>query len=148
MSRRPAQPMPRWLKHLLLEAGHLTSDGATRAAHATRCRRCNAPIVIGLDHERTALTARCDPQPLNPEGEYRALLAGRTTYTITWRYSRYELDNREPEHITAHPAGHPDNRFDVLATHTCRQPIPTQHQATAHAGGPRHHLEEPDQCPY
>lgn len=141
------QPMPAWLRQLLISQGHLTSDGAARAAHASFCRRCGAHTMIGLDHDHSALTARCDPQPLNALGEWHALLAGRATYALTRRHTRYELDHREAQHIQAKPAGRPDNHFDVLAEHVCENAVPNQQTSPSAIPAPAR-PQETDRCPF
>jgi hypothetical protein len=138
------------LTHLLTERGLITTDGITRRARAHLCPTCRQPTIAGLDHDRTAATARCDPQPLNALGELAATLTHRQTYSLTWRYNRWELDPRWPEHITAHPAGQPDNHFDVLAEHTCPDNTagtPPEHTTPSRAAPPTR--PPPDSsCPY
>lgn len=120
--------IPTWLQSILEAKGAWNADGVARAARAGYCRSCGAVIVRGLDADRAALTAVCDPEPLNLLGEFLALSAGRPTYDLQWR-SRYELNPREPAHISTTPAG-TGGKSAVVAAHCCGQPIPAEGRDT------------------
>jgi hypothetical protein len=90
-------------------------EGA-RAATLRLCTRCRAPIITGLDADRAAITAYCDPTPLTQFGEAVALLQGRFTYDLTSCNGRKELWHRYSWNI---------GKFTdpVLAAHRCGQPM-------------------------
>lgn len=100
---------PRWL-----------TTQPTRAVRANICHRCHAEILEGLDDDRAALVARVDPQPVDNLGEYLAIAAGRSTYSlrrVTPR--RYELDHRDQWRIRGH-------QWPVHAQHICAAaPLPS-----------------------
>lgn len=116
--------IPTWLQSILEAKGAWNADGVTRAARAGYCHSCGRVVLRGLDADRAALTAVCDPEPLNLLGEFLALSAGRPTYDLQWR-SRYELNPREPVHIRTIPAGG-SRQATVVAAHRCGQPIPAE----------------------
>lgn len=78
---------------------------------------CGAHVLVGLDADRCALTARVEPYPLTALGEVEALRAGRWTY----RLLRGALDRRDRWNIPGHP---PTPEVPVLAAHVCGQPLP------------------------
>jgi hypothetical protein len=121
-----------WRKRF--SAGLSTARGASRKAHATTCRDCHAPCITGLDGDRLAFTALCDPWPVDSAGELAALLAGRRTWSLRWAGVRYELDPRTAIEIAA---THPD-AIEVLAEHACGRPLPARavpaRRATRFAG--------------
>lgn len=103
-----------WLRRHLETIGAWNADGISRRASARRCADCGAWTLAGLDDPRCAGAAVVDTTPLNTLGEAVALLAGRTTYTLSRRAGRLELDHR---HQWAIGAGTPDG--DVVAEHRC-----------------------------
>lgn len=110
--------LPKWLLAHLEEQGHLVG-GVGRRATIRPCADCRQATVTGLDADRCAHRATCDPNPLTARGEAIALIAGRRTYALRRLFGRLELDHRDHWQIRANPAGHPDNRYDVLAEHRC-----------------------------
>lgn len=119
--------LPDHVRRHLEATGVLTADGFSRRARLHPCRACAQPVVSGLDANVCALTGHADPHPLTASGEVAALLDGRTTYELTDRVDRSELDARDTWDIRARPAG---GDPPVLAEHRCRQPIPADWQAT------------------
>ncbi|WP_017616369.1 hypothetical protein [Nocardiopsis salina] len=89
---------------------------ATIHARLDTCPRCEAAVIVALDHHTAALTVRADPLPLGAEAELHARLSGRLTYNVLGRKD-LQLHLRDTEHMTSRP--HP-----VVATHTCPGPIP------------------------
>lgn len=116
--------IPAWLQRLLEAKGTWNGDGVSRAARAGYCRSCGTVVVRGLDADRAALSAVCDPEPINVLGEFLALSAGRRTYDLTWR-GRYELNPREPAHIRAAPA-QLFGKSTVVVSHLCGQAMPME----------------------
>lgn len=122
-------PLPTWLRAHLEATGRLDTDGVRRAVSAAVCRTCGAHVLRGLDDDRCAGVAICDPEPVDATGEALAQLAGRATYDLARRGDRFELDFREPPAIAGHPAG--CSGRDVLAAHRCHSPcLPTAPAAT------------------
>lgn len=110
-----------WLTTHLIRTGHLTETGLTRRARIRTCRTCRSLTIAGLDDHTCALEAHTDPTPLTPLAEALAAIEGRPTYNLHREGGHYVLDPRDPEHITAHPAG-TRNREDVLRQHLCHTP--------------------------
>lgn len=92
--------------------------GVGRKARASLCRRCRAPVMAGLDHDRCALTAICDPFPLSALGECSLLLMNRPTYSLRWISDHYVLNHRDQWSIAGRPAGAP-GMVEVLGEHLC-----------------------------
>lgn len=78
---------------------------------------CNQHVLVGLDDEIAALTARCDPYPISAIGEVQALSDGRATYYL----HRGCLERRDRWTIPGHP---PSPQLLVLAEHRCDDPLP------------------------
>jgi hypothetical protein len=116
--------IPAWQQTILEAKGAWNADGVSRAARAGYCRSCGTVVLRGLDADRAALTAVCDPEPINALGEFLALSVGRKTYDLTWR-GRYELNPREPAHIRAAPA-QASGKSSVVVAHLCGQPMPLE----------------------
>lgn len=116
-----------WLKHHLQTQGHIhPTTGATRGAHIRTCPTCRTTVIVGYDHHTAARPCTTDPAPLTPRGEATALLAGRYTATLHQTAGRLEINRRDHWNINAHPAGHPDNCYDVVAEHQCHSnPLPS-----------------------
>lgn len=98
--------IPAWLRHA--RAGDIH-----RAVALRLCPRCRAPILTGLDADRAALTARCDPTPLTQFGEAIALITGRTTYDLMPDGDRKTLNPRNEDHIKR------PRKYPVIAAHQC-----------------------------
>lgn len=113
----------RLLAHLI-RTGVVTETGISRRASARRCHRCQLYTVAGLDDDRCALEAQCDPRPLTAAGEATAIVSGLRTFSLTWR-GRYELDARTYREIRSKPAGSTP-RHDVLAEHQCDLRLPAE----------------------
>lgn len=109
--------------------GGRTPTGATRKASLRTCR-CHQPILVGLDADRCALAAACDPYPLTPAGEVWALRDGRWTYLLAGG----QLQPRDRWNIPGHP---PDDATRVLAEHRCGHPIPDERRAPPPPAPPR-----------
>lgn len=110
--------MPDHVVAHLVEIGRIDSDGISRRAHAARCRKCAALVMVGLDDDKSAMTVWVDPPPLTPIGEVEVLLAGGHTFDLTYTSRGYRIDPRMAAHIKAHPAGTRDGS-DVVAGHRC-----------------------------
>jgi hypothetical protein len=113
--------IPTWLQTHLETIGRHNPDGISRRARTTLCRNCGQVVLRGLDDDRAALPATCDPHPLEPCGEASALLTGRATYQLTWRGDHYEINRRDALRITGRPAG---TDAHVVADHKCHDPLP------------------------
>lgn len=118
--------IPAWLQRHLEQTDRWDADGIRRAASNSRCRDCRAPILTGLDADRVALVARCDPQPVSPIGEVIALATGRPTYNLSYTAGRLQIDHRDQWRIASR---HRD-RGHVLAEHRCHSPLPTDTDQT------------------
>lgn len=81
--------MPNWLKKHLEE-----KTGGFRAARWTRCPKCHAIILKGLDDDVAAWTVEADPTPITPRQEELCQWIGRQTYMVTMNPNRIELDRR------------------------------------------------------
>lgn len=97
----------------------LDHGGQTRGAHLDRCDRCAADILVGLDADRCALFAICDPIALDHLGEYLALFRGLRTYTLARRMGgsgqpRWEIDPRSHWGIAKR-----SRRYPVIPAHRC-----------------------------
>lgn len=108
--------MPDWLVRHLQTIGAMGNDRIGRQARTSRCVKCRAVILVGLDGDRCGWVARVDPLPLAPIGEAVALLAGRSSYALRIGVGVCELQYRDRWQILGSPAG---TRFDVLAEHAC-----------------------------
>lgn len=115
--------MPAHIVSHLIATGRVELDGATRRARVTSCRSCNAVVLAGLDHDKSAILVRVDPLPLAPAGELGALLTNRTTYRLTRGGEGYRIDWRSSLHIRSKPAGSLTNA-DVVAEHKCSAILP------------------------
>lgn len=123
-------PAP-WLVDRLIHTGAMTETGLTRRARPRPCASCGAWTVCGLDADMLALEARCDTTPLTALGEVLVLATGRRTAELVQTRGRFQLEQRWADHIESRPAG--AGRYDVLAEHRCRQPIPPSYAAaTSH----------------
>ena len=78
-------------------------------------RRCTHPGTT-LIRTETGLDVRLDPEPLDPLGELRALVAGRTTYTV--HTGSGAVHPRPAATIRARPAS-TRPRQQVHAAHQC-----------------------------
>lgn len=130
------------------ELKRLLGPSYGRAASAARCHDCRRPVVVGLDADKCAFTARVDPAPLTPRGEAQAILAGLLTYTATrTKTGGVVLTRRKPGHIHQRPAGRSGvaGRYDVWAEHRCAPPI-LDHADTSILDPD--HRQETDEPPY
>lgn len=118
--------VPQWLAQNLIDAGHWDVNGLGRNARGRRCRDCGDWVIAGWDADRCAGTAHIDPTPLTALGEAMALIDGRSTYMLRRHEGRtLRLDHRHRWAIASKPAGHPDQRGDIVAEHRCHAPDPT-----------------------
>lgn len=105
------------VRHLIAQ-GHLDPNGVSRHARPRTCPKCHRLVIVGLDHDRSALVATVDPQPLAPQGELAALFDGKRTYALRANGDAYTVDMRETWNITNSPAG-TKSGVDVVAEHSC-----------------------------
>jgi len=131
--------IPAWLQAHLEALGRWNVDGVARTLTATRCRRCHAPLLTGLDADRCALPVTVDPDPVDTVGELTALLTGRATLNLVHTGGhKYVLNRRTKFQISA-PRKHP-----VLAEHACGLPLGKPEEMPA----PSRPTESEDKCPY
>lgn len=100
--------------------------GVSRKVHARLCSKCGRSMLVGLDDDRCAITARVDPTPLNAVGEASALMNDRPTFALRRIGGEYVLDRREAETIAAKPAGGDNGCTEVLAWHECAAQYPAE----------------------
>lgn len=91
------------------------TDPIRRKASLTK-HGCGETVIVGLDANRAALKAVCDPYPVTQYGEVEALRAGRPTYRVLWG----ELDRRDQWLIKGTRA----DDATVVVEHTCGVPVP------------------------
>ena len=107
-------------------------------------------MLVGLDEDSAAFTARCDPEPVSALGEALALLGGRQSYELAAHTSGLRLTYRTARTIKARPAGSVPDRggalFDVVVSHACRSP-PKPGLPSVHKPLPREDHEN-EICPY
>ncbi len=104
----------RTLKDLKQLAGRPTGRGV----HATKCRICHLPILTGLDADQAAISASVEWLPLDPIGEFLALISGRATY----RLDRQAGGNPKLTHRKAGDIRKPRKRwhfYDIVPAHIC-----------------------------
>lgn len=141
---RPA--MPAWLLDSLDTAGHIDlTAGATRRARPATCNRCHQVVIRALDDDWMALAVDADPEPLTPEGEALARLAGIPTYQLWQLGGRWQIDRRDQWQIRAHPAGTQRGR-DILAQH--RHDGPQLPRGPSNIAPPPNPAALPDQPPF
>lgn len=135
------------IKAVLEARGLWNHDGINRKAHGRLCHRCGSPTMVGLDADRCALAAVCNPQPLTVLGELQALLSGLRTFTLTWLGGRYEIDYRDQWRIKGSPPGSEANT-DVLAEHKCGIEYGQQFTTDSKAIRTKKGVEFPDEPNY
>ena len=103
-----------WLTNHLIEQGYITEHRIGRTAQHRHCRKCQQPIITGLDSHVAALLAECDPTPLTNQTEVDALRNNQRTYKLEMQqlHPRYNWDIK----------GTPANNTTVLAQHQCPNP--------------------------
>lgn len=113
--------LPEWVIETVAARTGIDVREASRKARATVCPTCSAHVIVGLDADMCAFTARADPTPLSRIGEVLALAAHRATYTYTGKPPR--LDSRDKYAITRASAA----EVIVLPEHVCGAPaLPTR----------------------
>jgi hypothetical protein len=122
--------IPPWLARHLEDSGVLSPDGATRAARASRCTRCGALTLRGLDADVGAFTAVIDIDPTTAVGEVLALATRRWTYFLLREANSsgkriWTINRREPTRIAANRPDH------IMVEHRCGQPLPKAPQPPA-----------------
>lgn len=132
----------------ILEArGQWNADGISRKAAARLCPLCRRPMMVGLDADTAAFTAKCSPEPLNATGELLALMAGLRTYSISWLGNAYVIDFRDVDRIKWSPPGS-NSRDDVLAEHRCDFVTTKQMTITRNAIPPVYETGVSDDAPF
>jgi hypothetical protein len=126
--------IPGWLQRQRAEQGQ-------RAATLRLCPRCKAPVIVGLDADRAAINATCDPTPISELGEAYALVQGRATYCFADDQGRKILWHRYHWNIKA------ERQWPVLAAHRCNQPM-TPFAAPLTATTPRKAAAHDDAPPF
>jgi hypothetical protein len=93
---------------------------ATRRARMTFCTTCGHTVMRGLLPMPTPWAVDLDPAALTPVGEALALLAGRTTYDLYFRYDHYEIEHRcDWEYAHDEPAYRV--HVDTVVEHVCHE---------------------------
>ena len=115
--------LPAWLLAHLEATGRHNTDGIARAARYQRCVDCRRAVLTGLDADRAALPAECDPTEIDTRGELVALALGLRTYTLTRATNSsgktaWNLDRRDQWQIRA------GQRTAIVAQHRCGIAIP------------------------
>lgn len=116
----PPEPIPHpaggWLPEWLaaeIRAGH--GNAYRTYAVWTRCRKCDAIILTGLDDPVIAASAAVDPTPLTPVQELICALEHRATYRlmlagsgarIQWRDKWQPPAGGDPPVVPAHKCAH------------------------------------------
>ena len=94
----------------------VSTAGGRDQASVLRCKVCRSLVLVGLDEEALALTARAEVAELTPAAELAALLAGRMTYRLHRDPAgRWRLRRRDHWQIAGSPAG----VVTVVAEHRC-----------------------------
>jgi hypothetical protein len=124
-----------WLVSLLVQRGVMSESGLSRTAKMLECRDCKSHVIAGLDADRCAREAVCDPLALSKQGEALALIAGRST----WHLLAGRLEYRDHWRILGYPAGSVNR--PVVASHLCHHQIPSDWAAPAPITPLRTHTE-------
>jgi hypothetical protein len=128
--------LPEWLLAKLQDEGKTTSDGIGRAARYRRCEECQRWVLRGLDDDRAALVAVCDPTELDALGELFALALNLRTYTLTrGAASKGMAWNLNPRDQWQIAAGTPaplvaQHRCGVALPRTTKSLLPTIHHSS------------------
>lgn len=101
--------LPAWLQRTL--------GDTYRSVRLRVCRRCNAPVLAGLDADICAFAVQADVVPLTPLGEAVALLTGRRTFDLVGYGSDKRLYAREEHNI------HTTRRYLVFPEHRCGESL-------------------------
>lgn len=97
--------------------GPVLATKRERTARAEFCPSCRRVVMVGLSADFGGYVVAADPQPMTAFGEAVALMSGRGTVGLRWRYDHYELEDRSSFRIRGSPAG--TNGLDVLVVHEC-----------------------------
>lgn len=90
--------------------------GAREAADAIPCRGCGALVLTGLDAEVAGIPVVVDVDPVDPIGEFQALMAGRETFVYAKRGRKQVIRGpRSAGQIGLNPA----STCSVLVSHAC-----------------------------
>ncbi|MDQ1738087.1 MAG: hypothetical protein QOH56_4338 [Pseudonocardiales bacterium] len=136
------------LKSILEAKGQWNADGVSRKARGRICRRCQRPVMVGLDADLGGMPTACDLTPLTPMGEVAALFNGQPTFSLEWLFDHYEIDFRDSHRILGSPAGS-SPKADVLALHRCDTQFNESQTADSKVINPN--IEKgatPDECPF
>lgn len=91
----------------------------TDHAQAQACRRCGAPVWVGLDDHRVALVATVDATPIPAACESEALINGATTYNGVRTGNRLTIRARTHMHILGTNPATP-----IYVAHMCGKQYP------------------------
>lgn len=70
--------------------------------------------MVGPDADRCAVTVTVEACEIDKIGEVLALVRGLSTFDLSKRGGKFELDYREPCHMNA------ERKFPVFSAHDCR----------------------------
>jgi hypothetical protein len=82
-----ARYIPQWQRDRI--------DAANRLARRSRCKRCGAPLLVGLDADDVARFVRVDAEPVDRVAEVAALLRGIRSCNLQGG----KLWHRDPHHL-------------------------------------------------
>lgn len=117
------EPIPDHVKAFLTDIGQWNTDGKSRLARLATCPGCRHPILAGLDADRAAMPATCDPHEIDANGELLALALNIPTYRLAVAFSAtgkrgWNLDRRTKFDIEC-----PQDTA-IVAAHRCGLAIP------------------------
>jgi hypothetical protein len=93
--------------------------GARTEVEHSLCNRCGAKVLVGLDSDVAAMRVTVEVHPVDPMGEFHALMGGRESFAHIMRGKKMVLRHRSAGQIRMHPA----NTRRVVVTHVCGQPL-------------------------
>lgn len=99
--------------------GRADVDGVKLRARYTRCDRCTAEVLRGLDAEVAGLPVATDVVDLDRVAEAVVLLSGRRTFRVLELPDGLRIARRDPWSIAADRQTRP-----VVAEHRCGAPTP------------------------
>jgi hypothetical protein len=118
---RIPHPEKGWLPDWLAAEIHAAHPNSFRTlAVWTRCARCAAIILTGLDDPVVAASASVDPSPLTPTGELVCALENRKTYRLHHFGTTARIQARDKYQP---PAG-TKNKPPIVPAHRCDHRFP------------------------